>query len=413
MKMLSHSNTRGSVLVMVMVLLLAFSMLTVSLLQTGRDSSLQSIQEQRNAQAHWVAEAGLEKTLAMIKASKNYRNNPQPISGDLEGSNPEMEVYYAVTVDKTDGPGLEESTYLIESTGTVSTALISAEATVRVRVTGAPGVDQGFIALGGQSKIKSASSVNITADIYIAGDGEIGKNANIYGTLEDGDDAYDLPDPAIDVPYMDFPIVDRTPYQALVNTAATYPSTNFSGSITFDGTTNYYNGNVTITGISGSGGGSVVATGSITVTDKLRSLPQGTALVAGTDIVFSTLASTAGNNELFAFGDITFISNTQINGTGNSLLAMGGISLSANASPFAGIIYAEGKYSGSDYGVIFAGGTQDDMRGTVIAWYGFDIESNLTFTYDSSVFPDSNPLGDVFDGFVRTEKLQWEENPYN
>lgn len=417
------SNKHGIALIIVMAILVVVTLLVAALLQLSLFNERETIRQLRQTQAHWLAEAGLERTISMIKVSKTYRdslgslNNPPVTSADedllLGGTGS-----YFVTIVKTDGPGLNESTFDIESSGTVSNPAISAVSSVRIHYTGAPGADQGFVALGGNSSVKSTASIRIDGDIYIAGDGTIGKNARINGTLEDGDDAYDLPDPAVDVPFMSFEKVDRSDYQALINTALTYPATNYSGSVVLNGGVTNFNGDVTISGISGSGG-TVVASGTITIDNK-QALPQNTRLVAGADIVFSTQTSAVGNNELFAFGNITFNTGSEIEGIGNTFMAIGGIFLEANSStPFAGILYAEGLHPNSApapdngrYSILFAGGKLDDMRGTVIAWQGFYIGANLIFTYDPSVFASPNPLDEIFNDFVPTRPLQWEQTPY-
>jgi hypothetical protein len=426
MKMLNNLNTRGSVLVMVMVLLLAFSMLTVSLLQTGRDSSLQSIQEQRNAQAHWVAEAGLEKVMARIYASRDYRDglpsNPSEPELDKEALEGDASKgHYTVWVYKTDGPGLEESTYLIESTGTVSNALISAEAKVRIGLIGAPGVHQGLLGLGGESYVKQSASIEINGDVYIKGIGDV--NRPINGDLEDADDGIvvtyggntvsvdELIIPPLDPAHL--PAGSTPTYQTLLTYAS---DTNNAGVIhgTYNGPfdltsaanhTIYVNGNVNIED-NVTGSGAIVATGTVTFNKNGKTLDSLVTVVANGDLTVTPAANniTFGENTvLFSGGNISISGNQNLPTVGLSLLAMGDITISANII-FNGIMYANGK-------VLLVDGTQD-ITGTIIAGDGFDVRSNTTITYDPSVFPDPVPI-DFLDNFARTQRLQWEENPYN
>jgi hypothetical protein len=425
MKMLNHSNTRGGVLVLVMVLLLAFSMLTVSLLQTGRDSSLQSIQEQRNAQAHWVAEAGLEKVMAMIYASQDYRDYGLPsgssvaLDEDLEGD--VSKGHYTVTVDKTDGPGPEESTYLIESTGTVSNALISAMASVRIGLIGASGVHHGLLGLGGESYVKQSASIEIHGDVYIKGVGDV--NRPINGDLEDADDGivvtYGGSTVSVDeliIPPLDpahLPARSTPTYQTLLNYAS---DTNNAGVIhgTYNGPfdltsaadhTIYVNGNVNIED-NVTGSGAIVATGTVTFNKNGKTLDNRVTVVANGNLTVTSAANniTFGENTiLFSGGNISISGNQNLPTVGLGLLAMGDITISANII-FNGIMYANGK-------VLLVNGTQD-ITGTIIAGDGFDVRSNTTITYDPSVFPDPAPI-DFLDNFARTQRLQWEENPYN
>jgi hypothetical protein len=404
----------GGILVLVMVVLLAFSLLTVSLLQLGRDSTVQAIQEQRNAQAHWIAEAGLEKEMALICSSRSYREGlPSGLSVELDEdfAGDATKGHYTVTVIKTDVPATAESIFDVESVGTVSNAAISATASVRVHLTGAPGIDQAILGLSGNSRIRS--NVTIDSTVYQSGTLNIDANVDITSLVEAADNGTVVSgiDPAKvqTVDYINFPHIDQGPYAALTNQAAALSHSNYTGAVILNHSTNYYNGNVTITSLAGDG--TVVATGTITI-DSHANLQNNANLVAGGNIQFKNQSTFQGDNQIFTFGDITVDSGAEFIGAGVSLISIGGIKISANLNGFKGIIYAEGYYTGEPYGVILTPGKQSGMRGTIIAWMGFYLGQNMDITYDSSVFADPNPI-DFDDHFVRTEKLLWEETPYN
>jgi hypothetical protein len=403
-------NNAGSILVLVMVVLLAFSLLTVSLLQLGRDSTVQAIQEQRNAQAHWIAEAGLEKELARIYADRAYRDGLFPgISLDEDFA----EGHYTVTIlSKTDNPTTEETTFEIESKGTVSNAAISATAAVRVELTGAPGVHQALLALGGTSYVKQSQSGGIYGDVYIAGEGDV--NRLVDGNLEDADDGTDVSygGTTLPVDILNFPHLNQTPYNNWLATASSTTDTNvFQG--TYNGPFNlaaapsntiYVNGNVNIKD-NVTGSGTIVASGSVIFDTNNKTLASGVRIVSGGNINIDKSGITFGeNDELFSKHDILIGGNLNFPYPGLSILAMNDVEVLANVTGFKGIIYAEGR-------VRLVNGVQT-IEGTIIAWEGFDVLSNATIIYNPEVFADPNPI-DFGDGFVRTEKLQWEENPYN
>jgi hypothetical protein len=432
MKTPSPSNKRGIALIIVMAILVAVTLLVAALLQLSLFNERETIRQLRQAQAHWLAEAGLERVISMIKVSETYRdslgslNNLPVTSADddplLNGTGS-----YIVTLLKTDGPGPEESTFDIESTGFVSNAAMSAAASVRVKYVGAPGMDQALVALGGHSEIKNPS-VTIYGDVYIAGTGTVG--TQIDGNLEDADDGAGISYGGTLLPVDTLPRIpiDRAPYETLI-TYAQNPTN--SGvlpggevAVSLSNSTNYYHGDITVVSISGTG--TIVASGDIQIGKKaggsMVAIPSGMQLVSGNNArLTKALAQT--NNSLYAPENITIESSSEFNGEGITLLAMQGIYCEASAPYFAGIMYAEGLYSGDpktsppqsakNYSIIFKDGNQgDNYRGTIIAWNGFDIGARLTFTYDPSVFADPNPLSDYFNGFVPTRPLQWEQTPY-
>lgn len=422
MKNFSHSNNKGGMLILVMVILLAFSMLTVSLLQMGGNSTVQAIQEQYNAQAHWVAEAGLEKIQAMIYASHNYRDGlplgaSTELDEDFDGD--PAKGHYTVTVTKTGGPGPAESSYEIESVGTVSNGVISATASVRIGLTGAPGVHQGLLGLDGNSYVKQSASIHITGDVYIAGGGNV--NRPVDGNVEDADDGQTVsyndgstvPVDVLNLPPLDPALLPKntTPtYQTLLNYASDTNNVDVHKGTYNDAVdlasdadhTFYVNGDIILGNVTGSG--TIVATGTVSFKNNGVSLSSLVTVVANSNISIDKNNITFGENTvLFSGGNISLGGNQNLPTTGLGLLAMGNIDVSANIT-FNGIMYANGK-------VTLKNGTQT-ITGTIIAGDGFDIESNATIKYDPLVFPDPAPV-DFLDNFARTRKLQWEENPYN
>lgn len=64
----NHSKQEGAILAVVMVLMLAFSLITLSLFHLGNHSAREAAYEQRRSQAFWLAEAGVQVAIANLYA---------------------------------------------------------------------------------------------------------------------------------------------------------------------------------------------------------------------------------------------------------------------------------------------------------------------------------------------------------
>lgn len=401
MKTIRPSKKRGSTLVIVMIILVAFSLMTVALLQLGSFSEMETIKQLRTAQAHWLAEAGLERALSWVFASAHYRNGsfPDDFLNDevlLNGTGS-----YAVEIDKTPVSTVVNQ-YTIESTGTVSNNAMNIEATVRYTIEAAPGIHQGLLALGGDSTLKNPT---IIGDVYQAYPGTItfsegSKADSIHGTIEaegglinppSGLDVGDLPDPDPG-PWVD-PADYTDPGQPLDIASSTNPVVAiqgvYSGPFDLSGDTIYVNGNVTIDKDSPvPDGKTVVASGTVTFgigKDSVQEIGDNAVIIAGGNIgVDGSNIEFGENAQLITMTDFYLSNNQDYPNPGVGIIAIGNVNVEANMTGFQGIIYAGGK-------VTFNDGTQD-LEGAVIAWDGFDLGANSSITYNPDVFADPNPI---------------------
>jgi hypothetical protein len=117
---IDRTMTAGGILVLVMVVLLAFSLLVLGLLQLGRYNAIETSIQQRYTEAFWLAESGLEH----IKAIMAYNRTPleklhllgiNVLSGTTTNGN--------YSVDAEDDPDWDNlnriiKKYIITSTGT-------------------------------------------------------------------------------------------------------------------------------------------------------------------------------------------------------------------------------------------------------------------------------------------------------
>ena len=403
------SEKNGSILVIVMVLMVAFSLMTLALLQLGAFNETETINQLRITQAHWTAEAGLERVLSWIMASKDYRElsglNATPslqLNEDLPGM---TNGNYSVWVSKTDIFGSEEQKFTIESIGTVSNAAFTSSATVQIQLIGAPGIDQALLGLGGDSEIHQ--NVTIDGTVYQSGSLIIHQNVEISDMVEAADDGTVVtgvdPDQLQTVEVITFPHLDRTPYETLINyaedtnnTDVVQGDTTYSTPIDLNGGTIYVNGDITIKN-DVIRDGTIVATGTITLDKPQLTIGSDVSLVANGDITFKQQTDFESNTEVFSMSDIIFRQSGETD-AGTSLLAMGDVFIRASMD-FLGVIYAEGEIDIN---------AQSDLRGTIIAWDGFDIASNSSITYDPTVFANPNPI-DWGNFFTPTQPLQWKK----
>jgi hypothetical protein len=401
-----------------MVIVVTMTLMVTAVLGLSKFNAFETEKQLRQTQARWIAEAGFEKTAAMIKASESFRTSISVGSGfdDVTGELDEdfeddpSRGHYEVRACQESGPGPEETTFYIESIGEINSAAFGViSSTVRSVLIGAPGVDYALMALGGESEVKGSSSGGIIGDIYVAGKGAIDKT--IVGNVEDVNDISTV-DYAGGTTYpvdpLPFPHLDQTAYDALLSTANTdinaYQGTN-SGPFNLAGAANntiYVHGDVNIEA-NVTGSGTIVASGKVTFNKNGKTLAGGVKIVAGGIIDIDKNNTTFGaNTELFSKNDILIKGTVNWPSYGMSIMAMNNVTVSANMVGFKGIIYSEGK-------VTLENGVQS-IRGTIIAWNGFDIKSNSTITYDPSVFPDDNPI--PFSTWVLTNRRQWEESPF-
>lgn len=400
-------RNRGGILVIVLVILVAFSLLTLALLNLGKFNAMETANELLRAQARWIAEAGVEEISARIKSNPVFRDNlssvassfgPEPLPGGT-GS-------YTVLVRKRPGPRPNENVFEILSTGLVAgPGNEPVLAQVQVVLTGAPGVNQALLGLGGNSTIRA--NVMVDSPVYVRGHLTLqGGNITITEPVELGGETTTInpsnyePKQTVDV--IVFPSFSTTEtyqtYQTLLSQAA-------SGGITtqpytvqgaLGGATVHVNGNVTIGSVTGPG--TIVCTGEAQITSPHTVIGSGVRIVSQGNVDFKQQATLREQTEVFTMQDILFRqAGTTTEGT--TLIAMGNIVIQQQMD-FKGILYSEGTIEVAQ---------NANLEGTLIARDGFEIKSNITVKYNPDVFANPNPL--PFFSWVLTTRRQWEQNP--
>lgn len=400
------NRKKGSTLVIVMIMVIAFALLITALLQLGAFGEQETTRQLRISQAHWLAEAGLERALSWVAASRNFRD-------DLTGAPQRFGPYSELT---TGNYFVElwvpsSSNIVIQSTGSTTAGSFDDTATVELSFRYAAGIPGAIIGLNSPGHTHLNGDVLINdGDVYRNGtldiDGNVISNHSAYATFPPitGDGIYSenyIPDP-------EPPIIDEDGrFAGLLNTASTQTNTIFDGALSG---TIYVNGDLTLTeGITGSG--TLVVNGDLTFAGNDKSISDNVEIVVEGNISFTQHTSLGDHVEVFSEnGNISL--QHDIDGGTTALIAKNGSLghiepeydntlgtldtdhiLSSGHSigdqnpskpSFEGIFYAE-------YDIIFR--HKADIYGSVIAGRHMDIGHNaapgsMQITYDPSVFDE-------------------------
>jgi cytoskeletal protein CcmA (bactofilin family) len=398
------SNKNGAILVIVMAVLVAFSLMVVALLQLGSFNEMETIRQLRITQAHWMAEAGLERALSRVMGTTNFLPGT---SGTISTTFANSETLlgglgsYEVEVTKTNYTA-GRAGYRITSVGVAGNNAVAMTNEVRLTFEAGPGGQQALIALGTNIISTIAANTSVDGTIYVEGTLRIangvreGALSDIIdaGTITGNDDVAiegELPDPGP-------PTLDRTPYTADLNRTPGYTNLTISSPLTLSGD-RVVEGNVTINA-NITGPGKIVAKGTVTVGNDVT-IGTGVKIVAAGDVSFGNHVTLEAQTEIFTLDDISFATQgATANGT--TLLAMGDIDPAKNLD-FEGIMYAEGRIN------ITSG---SNIHGTVIAGEGFSLASNVEVTYDPSVFATPSPINYGTGHYIVPSTWQWSESPF-
>lgn len=406
MQVTPSQTKNGSTLVIVMIMVIAFSLMITALLQLGAWGEQETVKQLRISQAHWLAEAGLERALSWVAASKDFREG---LSGSPQTFGPYTELApgeYSVEVWESN-----ISNITIRSTGSTEVGTLDDSATVQLSFRYASGIPGAIIGLNNPGHTHLDKDVLIIdGDVYRDGtldiEGDVVSNQSAYATSPPitGDGSFTenyIPDP-------DSPIIDADGrFAGLINSASTQTNTMFEGALSG---TIYVNGDLTLTeGISGAG--TLVVYGDLIFNGNDQSISDDVEIVVDGNISFSQHTSLGDNVEVFSQnGNISL--QHDIDGGAVAIIAKNGSLghidpeydntlgtidtdhiLTAGHSigdqnpskpSFEGVFYAE-------YDIIFR--HKADIYGSVIAGRHMEIghcasPGSISITYDPSAFDE-------------------------
>lgn len=367
---MKNSNSKsGGVLVMVMVVMFAFSILAIGLFKLNETDSVEAVYVEQANQAFWLAESGMQRALHKLRTEKSFRDTPVALN------EPVGEGTYNVNVTT-----VSSNRWYIVSTGSVMGVsrvltldpLLTAEIGYAIMNLGTQqshldkvGTIDGNVYSLGKIDINGVALPNITGEV-LATDAD-----NISYSELTSDDRVEME-------------IDASPFDLSPNSYDLPSYTNIAvvtGGITntvsfLDLTGNkpvWSNGNLSLQ--NGTfGDGTLVVTG-------LLKFPN-----SGYPFIIHSNATIIVDGDLKAGKEGTFGDNVVVYVTGNMILqkAAGsdtttflveGNLVIKKDLVFNGLIFAEGS-------VTVDGNL--DLTGSLIAGAGFDFKKDYNITYDSS-----------------------------
>ncbi|MFC1559547.1 hypothetical protein ACFL4F_00400 [Candidatus Margulisiibacteriota bacterium] len=385
------ARSKGNLLIIFIMLvglsLMVFSLTTVVITRVKESGTKAS-----EHKAFYVAEAGLNKAIWYLIAPTAIGGKGRDWRGSLvEGFGPGT---YSITVQDTAVP----TEVLIISVGDVD----GIHRTV-VQLVDMESFNAAFdyAIFCGNSGMSPSGSVNISGDVFINGNTDMGGSSAVsdgdvyhpdgYGVVGNADDGGSLdPEPTM-------PALDTSYYDTEISAAEGVAAGDRSYvNLDLGGSTVYVNGDVTI-----SGNGSIAGPGILVVAGELNI--TGSPVSDGSSIIIISKGATeiSGGPDL---PNISFYSRGDFKATGTANIGVGSLITSGDlrfsgSMDFRGIIYALGAAKLTGDANIFGSlvvGTFDGLTG------------NVHITYDPSVF-GVTPPGGLEQGAPRPIKGTWEE----
>ena len=403
MKTTVPAKKSGAILVIVMMVVISFTLLVAALLRLGGISREETAKQLQYTQAHWLAEAGVERALSLIVASKEYRENALPDTlSDGSLLSPGKGSYNTIITSTNQPSGY--TTYTITSTGTVLTKT----AGVRITMDAVSGGTDALEAPGTDAVSKIAANSDITGSIDVENTlviakgkhdiegivdaGEIKKNP---GAVTEGDLPDSEPPTVSDAADADFSSL--LAHAADTNNADVIVGDTQASTLTYNSDGEAYVHGAVDVDKDIPAGKTIVATGSIENNKSHTDYGDGVYLVAGENVTFKNHITLGEQTVVYAQNDISF-ETKGATAEGTTLIAEGDIR--TKNIEFKGIIYAEGEVE------ITSG---SEIRGAVIAQEGFDLAANVIITYDPSVFPNNSLIDFKNSLVIDLNKWTWQQ----
>ena len=383
----------GGVLVMVMVVMLAFSVLAIGLFKLHDTDALETVYVKQGAEAFWVAETGLQHALSRLRIDKDHRED---IVDHYDISSPYVETDTVANIGVyTNEVWYDNATFkfVIQSGGTVRRAQRLLQLKVELSDFG----KFGLAVLDGIITSEMGKDSEINGDVYMNGDfddGGIDIDGTVFSSNADDNDSWEFipEDGMLDLSIKTDSFLPKfdLPNQGV----ATDP-------LKLSNTTLVVSTSLNVSTIEGPG--TIVVKGNQTFSKDLA-IGDNVAIIVEGNLTIRKNATLGNGVTLFSGGYIDLFKKataTVNSGDGCAILALGNMKMWKDFN-FDGIIFTEKDlYADKDLNV----------SGTIITRDGFDMKKNASVTFDAGLIPASADNMITTINFVKSS--MWTELPVN
>lgn len=371
----------GAILGMVLVIMLAISIVGVSLIHMASVNGLEMSRMLNGDQAFWSAEAGLQQARALLKGNAGIRSGffPYQFSGQDYG--------YGGSIASADNVNFQ-----IVSTGIWQNAMRIVRQDIRVEL-GLPEAFDYAIYSGNTAELRKGTT--ITGDIF-ADNGYrfVGGEPSVSGGIYDDAAGGSYPAP---VPVPPPPLLDTAPYDRLITNALSGATTAPTYPLNLGGSTNYLHLAAFTLGGRVNGPGALVISGDISIPSGSGVVGDDVTLISGGMFTINKDCTSGSNAVFYAATGFDLAMNNNISIGSCLMITPGDINIAKELN-FTGLMYAGGTIDSDKTGTLV---------GSMIAVGSIRLKMEYHVTYDASVLP--SPLFPGFEPVVRIFDLTWSE----
>ena len=361
LKRKAQEGRAGAILGMMLVIVLAISVIGLSLLHRGAVNAIEVSRTVNSDQAFWSAEAGLQHARAMLLGNTAVRHGFFPYLFSR------TDMGYGGRIVSADNVN-----FGIVSTGSWQNAVRMVQQSVRVDETW-PGAFDYAIYSGNTMELRGGTTV--TGDIFadngyrfVSGGPSV--SGGIYDDVTGG--TYPAP-PAVPVP----PVLDTSSYNAVIATAAAAPVTTPVYPWNLGNHTNYLNSTSLNVGGRIDGPGVLVVSGDISISSGSAVIGNNVTLISGGMITIDKDCSSGSNILFYANSGFDLAKNNTVAIGSSALVTPGNINIKKELT-FSGLIYAGGAID-SDKTMT--------VTGAIVAVGSVRLKMDAVVTYDDTLLP--------------------------
>jgi len=356
-----QDGRQGAILGMVLVIVLAISVVGLSLIQLGLVNAVEVARTLNGDQAFWSADAGLHFARAVVMGNTAIRNGffPYSFSGENSG--------YAGRIVSVDNVN-----FGIVSTGTWQNAVRIVQQVIKVEE-GWPAAFDYAIYSGNTMELRKDTS--ITGDVFADNgyrfvSGAPSVSGEIYDDVTGG--SYSAP---ATVPAL--PVLNTSYYDTLIANAAVGATTSPLYPFNLMGHTNYLNMASFSVGGRIDGPGVLVVNGNISISSGSAVIGNNVMLISGGTITIDKNCTSGSNDLFYASTGFDLAKNNEISVGSSALVTPGNINIKKDLT-FSGLIYARGTIDSDKAGTV---------TGAIVAGGSIRLKMAYTVTYDASLLP--------------------------